>query len=175
MNWVGNYFRFTQEQKKTIFSGVRVGTPEQRAAFIRFTEGAITLRLNCDDGQSPDVLKRRSMAFRDAAEQMLIVLNDGTEAGFTPEQTDMARQLMEQAQTHANDTTERLERGGRPDADGKALAAWIRDGYLHAFGKPPSLASGSAFEKLLGNIAELSPVTVMADPRLLKQAKTGTK
>ena len=175
MSWTGDYFRFSEQEKNKIFAGVRIGKPDQRAAFIRATEGAITAWMNCEPGQCPDVMKRRDTAVRDAAKAMLKALGDGEEAGFTPGQLKQARQLMEQAEEQAGGTVDRLKQGGSPHSEGKALAAWIGNVYLHAFGKIPRFESGTTFGKLLGNIGGVAPVKLPTDPRLLKPAKTRAK
>ena len=177
MSWTGDYFRFSEHEKNKIFAGVRIGNQDQRAAFIRATEGAITAWINRGPRQSPDVMKRRAIAVRDAARGMLKALADGggEEAGFMPDQLKQARQLMEQAEEHAADTTERLKHGGSPHSEGKALAAWIGDAYFQAFGKMPRFETGTTFEKLLGNIAGVAPVKFPTDPRLLKPATTWAK
>lgn len=171
MSWVGTPFRFTEKQAQDIFIGIRVGTAEQRAAFVRAVEGAVTASKNSQ--QLPaGVLLRRATAVRDAARRMLEVMGDGEEAGFTLEQLQTVRELMKHADIHATDTCAQLAVGGRPAATGKALAAWICDAYRCAFEKQPSLASGSTFEKLLGNIANECPLALPTDPRLLRPAKT---
>ena len=175
MSWTGDYFRFSEQETSKIFAGVRIGKPDQRAAFIRATEGAITAWMNCEPGQRPDVMKRRASAVRDAARAMLKALGDGEEAGFTPDQLKQARELMEQAEEQAGDTLDRLKQGGSPHSEGKALAAWIGNAYLQAFGKMPGFESGTTFERLLGNIGGVAPVQFPTDPRLLKPAKTGAK